>query len=261
MRGMRTSLLLMLSAVAPTCTGTDTGNPPVIDFGNSECGERYAQHTKGIDLRAGGASVAMDPLYDGLTCLAFQRVDDASVRIDVTNYITGCGAERGWKPRVELTPEGTLDLILQDSDCAVAACGSCVYDLSFTVGAEALTEDREVRLYERGCVGLGLLKLRASLPLASRQSGAACKYTSFGGLLRLGHANTCSLRMPCAALDAEEPVPTCQGGLVKADIGPLQSEQPDERCLEPCTSDTDCDALSRCESGICHLSATGLWVE
>ncbi|MDB4988595.1 MAG: hypothetical protein JWN04_3773, partial [Myxococcaceae bacterium] len=39
-----------------------------------------------------------DPQYKGLTCMIWQRVDADTVRIDLTNYESGCSSDDGWHP-------------------------------------------------------------------------------------------------------------------------------------------------------------------
>lgn len=52
----------------------------------------------------------------------------------------------------------------------------------------------------------------------------------------------------------------CPEGYACTDLGATENGDysKGERCLATCVRDTDGDALSRCETGMCKLSATGL---
>ena len=234
------------------CTGTETGNPPLIDFGKTACKaldklakERPAESTD-------TTSVLIDPLYDGLTCFVWERIDAQTLRVDVTNHVTGCGSDLGWTPRLKLSDDGAVELILDDDDCTQARCGSCIYDLSFTVQLDEDMRDRPVRFYELGCEQ-NPTPMRATLPLSSQASGAVCTHTSGSALAqRGGHS---SLRMPCGKLFNGTEA-TCNDGLLCTELAADQRV-----CLAQCQSDTDCDKLSRCDGSVCRLSATGLSFE
>jgi len=255
----RSALQLLLSGVSAlaACTGTDTGNPPVIDFGNSGChDQRYAAASA---LESLDKSVP-DPLYKGLTCLTWQQVDPRTVRIDLTNYESGCESDRGWTPRAEQRPDGGLDIVLEDNNCIAAACGWCVYDLSFTVQLDEPVTDGEVRVYQRGCEKADASQKAATLALASQPSGAVCDYANRHALNWRG-ADPGGPKMPCftAPTPGQQAI-TCQPGLVCTDVDQTASSSANggELCLSVCTSNADCDGLTSCESGVCKLRERGL---
>lgn len=232
---MKITRIALLSLAA--CSGTDTGNPPVIDFGNSGCHDQ--SYDKGLHLSS------LEARYKGLTCIAAAH-DDGILHVQVSNYDSGCGSDRGWTPRAELRDDGGLDLILEDHDCAQASCGWCLYDLSFTLQlAQAPTG--EVRLYQRGCDGSPQEK-RA---VFAQGADVACAYTNASALLWKG-GDEGGERMVCGTY-ARDPNLPCQQGLT---CTPAASDG--ERCLRTCTSDADCDSLERCDAKVCRLSATGL---
>lgn len=250
---------LLFSSLLLSCSGTDTGNPPVIDLQTSGCRERYgASKTADLALQSLAPEVTRDPLYDGLTCFVWSRADDR-LTISLTNYETGCFADRGWSPRAELAKDGALELVLADDECSVAACGWCVYDLSFTIEDAELLRDREVRLYERGCDSSPARFKRAMLPLGSQQSGAVCTYAHYVALQGFGAAPP-GQRGACGAVQAGTADAACSDGQRCVDLGANEGGDfsKGKRCLATCASDADCDALSRCEAGACRLSATGL---
>jgi len=240
------------------CTGTDTGNPPVIGFHSSGC---KSKQTSGLVLQSLDEPMkGAEPLYTGLTCFVWERLDEDTLRIDLTNYESGCGAEQGWQPRAELAKDGSLELILQDSHCANASCGWCIYDLSFTVELEEAVRDGEVRLFQRGCDDALRHEKRAFLRLASQPSGAACTYAHYYALQDSPAQAPDHARGLCGPTEAGEPNRSCSEGLRCTDLS--KSAPTDHhggpRCLSECQVDADCDALSRCEGAVCMLSATGL---
>jgi hypothetical protein len=255
----RSALHILLSGVSglAACTGTDTGNPPVIDFGNSGChDQRYGQSNAALQSLDKAVPA---PLYKGLTCLAWQHVDPQTVRIDLTNYESGCASDQGWQPKAELREGGGLDLILQDKDCSTAGCFWCVYDLSFTVQLDQPPGDGEVRVYQQGCGEDAKREKRATLALASQSAGAVCNYAHSVALFeRSGDAG--GKRMPCGDhLGSQSPI-ACLPGNLCVDVGPRPPGDfsGGERCLPVCTTNTDCDTLTSCESGVCKLTTTGL---
>lgn len=262
----RVGILLSGLSLVAACSGTDTGNPPVIGFGNSGCHDQaYGQGlhesaSTGLILQSlDMPTLVPDAQYKGLTCLAWQRVDASSIRILLTNYESGCGSELGWVPKAELLDDGTLDLVLEDSDCSQASCGWCLYDLSFTIELKDRAADGPVRMSQRGCQVDALETKHAVLALASQPSGAVCNYANSSALTWKG-GDDGSKRMPCGAATGAAGAVTCQAGLQCIDLGtqPAGDFSGGARCLPSCSSDADCDALSSCQAGVCKLRATGL---
>lgn len=240
---------LLLGASA--CAGTETGNPPVIGFTNSGCHDQA--YDKGITQSL--EPMTPNPLYKGLTCFHWQRGEDDTVRIDLSNYESACGSDMGWKPQLERRDDGGLDLILQDDSCAAYRCGWCLYDLSFTIELERPI-DGEVRLYQRGCAEQDAHLKRATLPLATQASGTVCNYTHAVALeMKNGAPGTD--RTPCGPTSR---TPTCDADLVCTDLGsrPTGDFSGGARCLASCTADTACDALTSCQDGVCRLREIGV---
>lgn len=255
----RLAIVALVSAVSAlsACTGTDTGNPPVVDFGNSGCKKGLSSGAlQSVD------KATPDPRYEGLTCLTWQHVDDKTIKIDLTNYESGCEADKGWKPQAEVRDDGGLDIILQDDDCSQAKCGWCIYDLAFTVHVDMPLGDGEVRVYESGCKEGAPHVKRAALALASQSSGAVCNYANRNALAWPGAGAAGGNRMPCATGATAGPQSvSCQAGLVCSDLGesvPVEAANAGARCLLACTSDTNCDELTSCQDGACKLKARGL---
>jgi hypothetical protein len=137
-------------------------------------------------------------------------------------------------------------VILEDRDCTTAACGWCLYDLSFDLPLE-LAADRQVRLLQRGCEGTHT-ELAAELAL-TQQAGVACAYTDANALAWRARGGP-SERMLCSDNT------TCDPGLTCTTI----NTDPRARCLKNCTTAADCDPLTECTANVCQLKATGLSV-
>lgn len=215
------------------CTGTDSGNPPVIDFRNSACHDQSYQGDK--DLQ----SLAPDARYKGLTCVVSERHPDA-LHLYVSNYAAACAEGVSWAPRIEQR-NGGIDLILEDDTCQVGRCGTCLYDLDFVLPPAS----GEVHLYQQGC---GNERHEIAAPL----EGTACDYTSMSALVFRAVGDT-GERMLCGdgPYSAKGP---CDPGLTCTQV----NTDPYGRCLRSCKSDTDCDTFSTCSDNVCKLNATGL---
>jgi len=254
----RLAIVALVSAVCAlaSCTGTDTGNPPVIDFGNSGCKKSTSSALQSVD------KAMPDPRYEGLTCLAWQHVDEQTVKIDLTNYEAGCEADKGWKPQAVVRDDGGLDIILQDDDCSQAKCGWCIYDLSFTVHVDKPLADGEVRVYEAGCKEGAPHVKRATLALSSSSSGAVCNYANRNALFWTARGEVGGRRMPCTTETmAGQEAMSCDQGLVCSDLGesvPVEAANAGARCLLSCTVDADCEELTSCQDGVCKLKVRGL---
>jgi hypothetical protein len=245
-------LLLLSSCLA--CVGTETGNPPVIDFGNSGCHD--ATVNKGIDPQS-SVPVA-DPRFAGLTCMIWDKPAEERLNVRMTNYVAGCHADDGWHPRTKLHDDGRLDLVLQDEDCSIASCGACLYDVAFSIELAETDMDREVRLLQSGCPENTPHVSEASLALSSAAQGYACEYTPVGALLwRSGVTQPAQEHMPCGVNGAGTQSVTCDAGLVCTVVGAYGTGE-DRRCLRSCQTDADCDAVDRCIDAVCKLGATGL---
>jgi hypothetical protein len=243
------SRLLALSLLA-SCLGTETGNPPLIHWRGTPC-KPAGTRTKAVTLQSLDSSLARldtdgaydNPLYEGLNCIVWQRVDETTLRIDVTNYEDACGSDSSWTPSARLDDSGTLQLLLEDTKCQRAGCDSdCMFDFSYTVRVADSTQDLPVRLTHEGC-GYEPNSRSAVLPLSTRAQGAVCRHADF-------HVHAGTLRTPCQRRGIAV---ACESRLVCAEAG---ASEP--LCLPPCSSDADCDPLTQCQEAVCKLRATGL---
>jgi hypothetical protein len=250
---MRVARFALLSLAA--CTGTDTGNPPVIDFRNSACHDQSYSTNKDVILQSlEEGTLVPDPRFKGLTCFVSELRAD-SLHLLVSNYMAACGSEGGWTPRVAERSDGGLDLILEDADCAVAKCGWCLYDLSFDLPREYATA-RSLHLYQQGCDG-DPMEITTQLALTETEA-AACAYTSANALMWKGRGDT-GERMLCGSWPDGYETGTCDLGLTCSELTSDPTwRQGGGRCLRNCATDIDCDGLSVCTSGVCQLKATGV---
>ncbi|MET0286476.1 MAG: hypothetical protein ABW352_18485 [Polyangiales bacterium] len=225
------------------CSGTDTGNPPVIDFRNSACHDQSYTGDKDAILQSlDEGPLTPDARYKGATCVVSERREDA-LHVFVSNYEAACAEGVDWKPRVEERSDGGLDLILEDDACQVGRCGTCLYDLDFELPL-ALSTAQEVHIYQQGC---GDQRHEIAAPL----DGVACDYTSVGALVFRARGET-GERMLCG--DGAHGVwGPCDDGLACTEVGTQYG-----RCLRSCTQDADCDALSACDGSVCKLKSTNL---
>jgi hypothetical protein len=240
-----------------TQTGTESGNPS-LDFTTTECkskepaaepqsAARWSKQSVGSKLLQ--TSAIENSSYDGLNCFVWERIDDETLRIEVTNHADGCSENEYWEPQAELNDDGTLDLRLENPSCTKAACGWCIYDLSFTVKVPSSIEDLDVRVFGDSCSGEATVDSAARLTLGSGARGEVC-----------GYANPNALRWMCATGKAGRFAPCSaegdcysEGTACGAGLSCVELDEP--RCTPPCEADADCAdfASTSCTEGHCVL--------
>jgi hypothetical protein len=243
---MRTLLLFSLLALFAACNGTDVGNPPrggLTDFETSAC--KKFSFEKGIDRLPAWQP---DPeLYAGLTCVLWDTSGE-TLRVRLSNHRDGCGLDHGWEPQARIDDTG-VELLLDNPSCSIAACGNCIYDLSFDVQVAALQDRSELSLRVLGseCSGERPVHHTLRLPLASQPSGAQCTYT-FENFDLLGAMPQGALHTRCGD--------TALFGSVGCASGVCTEVSAKNRlCLAPCSSDLDCQPadVMTCSEGVCQL--------
>ncbi len=235
-------------------TGTESGNPS-LEFTTTQCKSKEPTtevQSAGRMLAIGASklqsTVALNSRYDGLNCFVWQRVDDDTLRIEVTNHADGCSEDEYWEPVAELNDDGRLDLRLENPSCTKAACGWCIYDLSFTVQVPSSVMELDVRLFDDSCSAEAGVRSAAQLSLGSGTSGEVCSYANRYAL-SWGCAGAPGRYAPCSAADnCYEEGTTCGAGLSCAAL-----DEP--RCAPPCSRDADCAdyASTSCVEGHCVL--------
>jgi len=235
------------------CTGGETGNPPnaLESFDTSGCKSELLP--KGISEQSLDSAGA-DPRYQGLNCFVWERLDERTLRIEITNHVDGCGMDQGWKPQARLNGAGELELHLDVPGCVFAGCFSCVYDLSFHVQLSEGQGDLPVKLLGDTCSGPAPLEGQAVLALSASRRGEVCAYAESAN-----SSNDCATgesggtrfgRCTKTGFECLSEGDSCQPGLTCAVLG-----ADEKRCLPACQSDADCAGFSstHCEQGTCRL--------
>lgn len=241
---------LALCAGSPSCTaGTDTGNP-LTSADVSAC-KSEALEGSGAAVNA-LAQAAPENRFDGLFCLRAERGED-DLALDAYNFAGGCHIE--WKAEARQR-DGGLYIALTNPSCAVAACGSCLYDASFSASLDALAAGEErIGLVDEPCEGDATELGAFRVPEAAGEVELHCEYARY---LEWHAQRTGSFgqeNMPChgTALDSEagEPSePSCEPGLTCVPLS-----ESDQRCLKQCDTKDDCavPSVMQCNAGLCVL--------
>jgi len=260
---------ILLGALTYSCSsthGTETQNPgiPLRSFKDSGCKKDNAK----FNSSDGGISTATQALVAtdygtetrGLKCVAWEAIGDEQLKIDFYNFDGSCGAK--WSGDASVADDGSLELGLANPGCAIASCGTCMYDWSFELGGVNVLKDVTVALSIDTCPGqkpaaIPIRSVSLTLPTAARPTGIVCNYGDFGGLgwqaMALGECGTeampCSGTSMCSANPGATD-PTCQADLICTDNG-----NADQRiCARSCAADADCGALGilSCQAGLCR---------
>ena len=247
-RTILTTTLAFLSA----CLGTDTGNP-VVDSRVSEC--KSDRESSGASIQALTLPSA-STTYEGFECLRWER-DADHIRFDAYNINGGCHVT--WRGGAEQNSSGELAFVLSNPSCAVAACGSCLYDATFDLDTQKtpLDDSADVKLIQANCPGERVTIGSWQLQAGEAASGIACKYAK-GLDWHAGRLNTCGTRhAPCrgkglcgAGSTAGTTPNPCDDGLECTPVSEYES-----MCLERCTSNEDCTLqdILECRDGVCQL--------
>jgi len=255
----RKLLLLLPLLAAVQCTGTETENPaqPLLAFHGSDCKKELPIGTKSVPAPDGGTSEAgkavFDTSYDGLQCIAWQRLDSGAFRFELGNFPNSCGIE-DWKGTASVADDGSIALHAVNSECRAAACGSCLYDWAFDVRGVPANTDAHLLVSvvndDGSLCPSNIPPYDVTIPTKDAAQGIVCRPADHSALFWQAGAlgTTGKLNMPC---DAETP---CVTGLV---CGPLAGPD-DLRCLAPCSGDSDCPLpeVLTCHEGTCQLTQT-----
>lgn len=199
--------------------------------------------------------------YEGLQCVAW----DVSVqgKFDLLNFASACGPD--WVGSASRADDGGITLAVNNPSCAVAGCGSCIYDWSFTVDRVAADGDIALDIDVIVCDKAGETSnnqtFALSIPAAASAKGVTCRYAEYGALqwqaFALGTMGR--LNMPCvdpADYPGEGEPPPCEDGLACTKMQP-GTHRDAAICLKSCAADADCPLpeLSSCQDGVCRLKA------
>jgi hypothetical protein len=231
--------------------GPSEASPPPVLFSSSPCKKSAAASTatapgvslKVIDNQAG---------LEGLQCIAWQR-GSTDVQIDLFNYDGACGAS--WTGSGVLA-DGRVKLSVDNLSCAVASCGICLYDWSFTL-LSAIPANQTVPVSVQVSACPGSSTASSSTAIGADKAGIHCALASYGALAWQASAkNQCGKAgMPCVGSSlcgsgSPSSTGTCDAGLV-CDSSAAANEP---RCLVSCQQDADCPRTDvwTCASGLCR---------
>ena len=248
----------VLGTVVACAGGTETGNPgkgdTLVTFDASACKKEQASQS-GKSQEA--LVTASD--YDGLRCVEWEKQSDGELTVRLLNVNGGCGVK--WKGEAGVRDDGTLELELVNSMCAVAKCGWCIYDFTFTLKSAPPPAGLPIQVGDVACPGdAPEWEPLIVLPDDAADSGILCRYANqYAYDQQLGEQGLCGSKFgTCGpqggfcAPPTGDPTIVCRDNLVCAPADEAN------RCLEPCHSDDDCSpqAVSACVDGVCRLSAT-----
>ncbi|MEO6602541.1 MAG: hypothetical protein ABIQ16_21845 [Polyangiaceae bacterium] len=256
----RRIVLLLPLLVGVQCTGTETENP-LVSFHASDCKKEASISTKAVpNPDAGtlasdaGKQVSFDPSYDGLQCIAWQKLALGSFRFELGNFHGSCGID--WKGSASIAGDGTVALHAVNSDCRAARCGWCMYDWAFDVRGIAEDTDAHLSISVVDAKGdrceSSIAPYDVTLPTSTAAQGILCR-PAFRYAVddhARAHGTIGTLNTSCDAALAT----SCAADL---SCGPLASAD-DLRCLARCSDDSACplpDVLS-CHEGTCRLTQT-----
>jgi hypothetical protein len=245
------------------CTGTETENPAsnLISFHGSNCKKDLPIGVKALPAPDGGAlasgtgnGVSFDTSYDGLQCIAWQKLAPGSFRFELGNFHESCGID--WQGSATVAGDGSVALHAINSGCRAARCGWCLYDWAFDV--RGVPEGSDPRLLisvvddDGSRCPSATNPYDVTLPTGAAEQGLVCR-PAFRGALEwqtqaLGTAG--QLNMPCDPAVAT----SCAAEL---SCGPLAAAD-DLRCLARCSADSDCPlpGVLACREGTCQLTQT-----
>jgi hypothetical protein len=237
------SLILLASALS-CAGGTETGNPAatVSDFSSSSCKNRAPS--------AGQQALTVASDADGLQCVEWATTE-AGLRLKLLNFPEGCADE--YFGAATVTATGALELSVYKDVCAVAACGSCVFDFEYELAGVPRDKPLPLRIGHAICpTEATIFSDELTLPIDERESGIVCRYLDSGALAWYAPSRgTCGQRnMPCG--DCDQDGTTCAAELQCTAIADR-----DSRCLTSCSSDDDClRGLTSCRDGVCQANTS-----
>jgi hypothetical protein len=187
---------------------------------------------------------------EGLTCVEWSRDDSGALDLKLHNFGEPCGET--YLGRAGIAGDGALELSVYKDTCAVAKCGSCVFDFDFELQNIDDAAPLKLRIGSSACESQpALYEDELELPLDREGAGIVCRRMERGALewYARGRSSCGGANMPCAPCDSAGAT-TCAEGLLCTELGPS-----DSRCLVSCETSADCPAgLTTCTDGVCQAS-------
>lgn len=251
LRKLSLCTLALTVCMCTTDSGTETDNPLVV-FEGSECKSGQGLTLPSAVMRTAAALTLEPELYDALHCFAWERLGSGAVQVDVLNYSAGCHV--AWEPGEVVLEDDRLTLTVRNAACAVAGCGSCIYDFTFEVSDVDEARPLQLTFQEDTCHDIELAA-ELTLPLDERESGIVCRevrfYTGLEPICGTAHAPPCTGMdgpLTCATGACDDEALTCVARPEDAD---------GDVCLETCEDHADCSLeIESCQGGLCRLRET-----
>lgn len=226
--------------------GTETDNPATTlkDFSGSACKSK-------VDATSQALTLAAPAELEGLQCVEWERSAEGSLSVHLINSPQGCADE--YFGRAELSDSGALELSVYKDICAVAGCGSCLFDFAYDLTGTFAALPLTLRLGSAICAKEPIEWAdELTLPLDEQDSGMLCRPLASGPLFwHAASTGKCgTLNMPCG--DCMDDHSSCT-----ADASCVTLAEGDARCLRDCETDDDCLAdVASCEAGSCRVKAS-----
>lgn len=236
---------LWVALVGCSAGGTETDNPDSVlkDFSSSTCKSRPSTSPQALVLASG---------LDGLQCVQWELSQTGSLELALVNFPLAC-ADR-YRGKAEREPDGTLALSSYKDQCSTAACGSCLFDLSYELAGTFEAAPLKLRIGSAACETAPTeWGEELELPLAQQSSGILCRYLDAGPLFWFAATRgTCGEpNMPCGDCSSDQQS-SCTAG-----ASCVALSEDDSRCLVSCETDLDCvPGATTCQAGSCQAKVS-----
>jgi len=241
---MKNLWALVMVGVSTSCGGTETDNPvdaeggPLVHFEDSAC-------KRGAPMDPGEQPLVVSEDAEGWQCFAWERGVGDALALRLLNFDGTC--VQGWDGEARRADDGALELVIVNTSCNVASCGSCLYDFDYELSV-ADEQELPVRVAMKNCgKDETIWTYEVNLPLEEASSGSLCRPIPSGplGWYALTTDRCGTYNMPCG--EECQGSSGCDAGLTCTALG-----EEDLRCLEACSADDDCSSpLTSCQDQVC----------
>jgi hypothetical protein len=200
-----------------------------------------------VFVSAGEGLTPLSEFPATLSC-ADWAIDAEELALQFVNFSSGCGIV--WTGAARVVEPGVVALELKNSQCAVAACGSCSYDARGRVPLEAVMGQPTVtlRLSLDNCDGSPAVS-EWIIDTSELVAGTRCQFTGYGFSPPKGTQYQLDLYESC---DPNNPNLEFWG------IDGVCAEAftcTEEHCVPPCTTSEECplNGAFECVDNACQL--------